>query len=439
MMKGKRFSAMALAGVMAVSASFCSAAEVKADDEKVGIRFYNIWPKNEEDPQVVEQYKMYEEFQAENPDIELENIADAHEAWATKIKTMMAANDLPEIFISQPSDFAVYADSGVYYDFTDDLEADPEWRDSFVSGSLDILAKDGRVYGIPHTGYVEGVYYNQELFDQCGLTYPETYDDLVECVKVFVENDIVPFAVGAKDGWPVSMYTQYLMDREAGYDYFAKACEDESTTMDTPEYIRAFEKFMELAELGAFSEGASGASQQDSISLFTQGKAAMMVDGDWDMGTFLQADNGEFGKKVRFANFPSIPDGKGVQDALCVGFGKSFCISNSASDEQKEAALRFIKYMNCTEASTRLLEEGGGQHANKIADVNEDKVSELLNCVTEYAGSTSQTWAAYGEFITPGFYDEMNKIGQKMLLNAISAEDAVKELEKARLEFQINQ
>ncbi|MDR1948172.1 MAG: extracellular solute-binding protein [Spirochaetaceae bacterium] len=408
---------------------------------KTRLRYYNMWPNNESDtpdPRIVEYNKMYDEFRTANPDIELEIIADAHEAWATKVKTMMTANDLTEVFISQPSDCMVYADSGVYYDFTNDLNADPAWKNSFTAGSLETMSKNGHVYGISHEGYVEGVFYNQAIFDRYGLTYPKTWEELVNCVKTFKANGVVSFAVGAKDGWPVSMTTQFLMDREGGYALFERGCADRSVSMNAPDYVRAFEKFLELVNLGAFSDGVLGASQNDAEDMFMQGRAAMIINGSWMVGDIDAFQGGSFAKNIHFGNFPAVSGGKGVQDALCAGYGKAFCMPAKISGKQREAGLKFIKFMNNPTASKRFLENVGVLFASKPSGIDMNKVSPLMKEVVDLSGSVRQTWMAYGELITPGFYDEMNKIGQQILLKAVSATQAAEMLERARIEFQIN-
>jgi raffinose/stachyose/melibiose transport system substrate-binding protein len=412
-------------------------AQEAGSNGKVKIRYYNLWPPSEIG-ETKEYYKMYDEFQAAYPDVELEVIADAHEAWATKIKTMMTANDLPEVFISQPSDFSVYVDSGVYYDFTEDLNADPEWKNSFLAGSLDTMSKNGRVYGISWSGYVEGVFYNQKLFDQFGLSFPKTYDELANCAKTFKADGITSFAVGAKDGWPVTMATQFLLDREAGYEFFERSCVDKSVSMAAPEYTKAAEKILELVNLGAFSEGILGATQSDAENMFLQGKAAMIITGSWFVDTINDFEGSEFAKNVHFGNFPAVGGGKGVQDALCAGFGKAFCIGSKTPEKQREAALRFIKFMCNPKTSTRLLENANIITAQRPSSLDPNKISPLLKEVTDLSGSVHQTWMAYGELITPGFYDEMNKLGQQLLLKAVTAQEAVNMLERARLEFQIN-
>ena len=452
----KRFATLLLALTLVISVAACGskpastdgsksvsdnatvhAQKTEAPKEKIKIRFYNLWPKNDDDPGSRSYYKMYAIFKKAHPEVDLELMEDAHEAWATKIKTMMTANDLPEVYVSQPSDFSVFADSGVYYDLTDSVNEDKEWKDSFIAGALNTLAIDGRVYGIPISSYVEGVFYNDELFNKFNLAYPQNYEDLKNVVKVFAENGIAAFAVGAKDGWPVTMTTHFLMDREAGFQYFEDSKTQKENTFDNPMYINAFSKYLELAKMGAFPKGVAGASFDDSKMLFAQGKAAMMIDGNWDIGWFDQQDNGNFGKKVKFANFPAIEGGKGVQDAICVGFGKSLCISQIADEDQKKAGIELIKTLTNKDAAKIYLEEGGFTCGTKVENPDNSKVSPLMVQVNEVVSKSSQTWAAYGECITPGFYDEMNKIGQLVILNSITAEEAAKKMEKARLEFQL--
>ena len=408
--------------------------ETANQDEKIKITLYSLdW----EDSLKVIVEDAYKEFREANPNVELEVMYDSHEAWATKVKTMMAGDGLPDMFVSQPSDLSVYAEYGAYADLTSYIDADQEWKDGFISGALNTMAVGDKIYGVPFGGYIEGVYYNTELFEKYNLEYPKTYAELVEVVKVFAANDVVSFAVGAKDGWPVTMTTHFLMDREAGYDYFKASMTDKEKTFENPMYVKAFDKMLELQKLGAFSKGVAGASHDDAITMFKQGKAAMFVDGNWEVGGFKEHEDGEFIKKVKFANFPTVADGQGVQNAACNGFGKSYCINNNISDAKKEACIKLFKIITSNKFADRYLEEAGYICGNKATGVDESKIDPIMVDVNNVVSQADQTWPAYGEFITPGFYDEMNKVGQQLLLGQITAEDAAKQMEKARLEYQL--
>lgn len=439
----KKFLALVLALALVLSLAACGSDKEPAGDKdettsgKVKLTVYTCFPTAEPQGALVD--KQIAAFEEANQDIEVEHVADAHEAWATKLKTMIVGNNLPEVFISQPSDLSVYAESGAYMDLTDMVEADPEWKDSFVAGTLNTMQYDNRIYGIPTSCYIEGVFYNQAIFDQCGLTFPATYEELLNCIKVFKENNIVPFLVGGKDLWPVSMYTQFFMDRQAGYDVFSQSCSDEGISINTPEVVKGLTKFQEVIEMGGFSESALTSGEADIETLFLQGKAAMMVNGSWFAGQLSNPEYAEFAENVHFANFPGFEDGEGIQNAGCYGTGKSYCISSRCDEAQTEAALRLIKFLCSTEAADQHMEEIGQLTANKTSDdLDTSKVQRCLIEGMAFSSESDLTWPAYGELITPGYYDEMNKLGQRLLGGEITAQEMADALERARLDFQIN-
>ena len=248
--------------------------------------------------------KLYDEFQAKYSHIKLEVLEDQHETWTTKIKTMMASKDVTEVFITQPGDFTVFRNSGIYYDFTDALNSGSEWKNSLYEDAFASWTVDGRIYGIPLEGYVEGIYCNMELFRKYNVEIPKTFEELKNVVKVFAQNGVASFAVGAKDGWPIVMITNYLMDREAGLDFFVKSISNKEMTWNNEEYLNANKKFLELVNLGAFSKGVAAHSYGDALAQFIRGEAAMMVNGTWAIPSML-ADPEFSQKEIVFVNFPS--------------------------------------------------------------------------------------------------------------------------------------
>ena len=61
---------------------------------------------------------------------------------------------------------------------------------------------DGNMYVFPYAGdeYVLW-YYNKALFAENNLEVPTTYDELLNCIKVFNDNGIVPLAIFGQEGW----------------------------------------------------------------------------------------------------------------------------------------------------------------------------------------------------------------------------------------------
>ena len=77
------------------------------------------------------------------------------------------------------------------------------------------------------------------MFDENGLEYPKTWDELLNVVDTFVAAGIIPFATAGKDAWPISIQSHYLMDREMGFDYFYDSLKSgkRENTWDNPGYI----------------------------------------------------------------------------------------------------------------------------------------------------------------------------------------------------------
>ena len=395
--------------------------------------------KSDDDLRSLSFFERYDEFRALYPEVELEILTDGHDAWQTKMKTLLASGEVPDVFALQPATLNVFHESGLFYDMAPYLAEHQDYKEGLLPGAAESMSIGDAVYGVPINSYSEGVYYNKEILENNGLVFPKTFDELLNCCEVLSKNGITPIAVGAKDGWPITIITQFLFDREAGYDYFQKAITDEAATMNTPEYKKAFEDFIALRDAGAFSESALGTSELEARSLFMQERAVFYMTGSWDVSVFdAETDNG-FNEKVAFANFPVINGGRGDQGAACVGFGTSLCVSNKLEGKELEYALKFVEFCTNTEAASKYMNDANAMIGSKPVDTDSTKVSDLFTMVNEVSGSATQTWAAYGDMVTPAFYQAIDTIGQKVLLGNVTAEQCVEELESARIQFQINQ
>ena len=59
---------------------------------------------------------------------------------------------------------------------------------------------DGKLVAIPQEVVAYGLFVNKDMFDQCGLSLPETPEEFLECCRVFKENG-VETPVGANRWW----------------------------------------------------------------------------------------------------------------------------------------------------------------------------------------------------------------------------------------------
>ncbi|MFA9380093.1 MAG: extracellular solute-binding protein [Acetanaerobacterium sp.] len=110
--------------------------------------------------------------------------ATENEAYKTKIKTAIAANEAPDVFFSWGGGFAKpFAEAGALLPL-DEYLADGT-KDRMLPGTADNKTYDGKTYGFPFIMWVGTLFFNQEMFETNGLTLPSTNDELLAAVAGF--------------------------------------------------------------------------------------------------------------------------------------------------------------------------------------------------------------------------------------------------------------
>ena len=109
-----------------------------------------------------------------------ESLSD-ESAYLERLRTSMAAGNQPEIFIEYGgSRIQDYVNAGVLLNLQPYLDADPAWRDSFLSGIFDNWIFPGRpgVYGVPCQFYAIFLFYNKSMLRELGFNNPPaTFDE----------------------------------------------------------------------------------------------------------------------------------------------------------------------------------------------------------------------------------------------------------------------
>ena len=113
------------------------------------------------------------------------------------------------------------------------------WGDIFLPGPMAVYKHEGKIYGVPWTFGMVGLWYNKALFEKAGITEtPKTWSDFLGVVKTLKDAGITPIALGEKDKWPGHFWWSYLAVRNAGQDGFMKAYTREGAFTDAP-FVKA--------------------------------------------------------------------------------------------------------------------------------------------------------------------------------------------------------
>ncbi|HEY8391315.1 MAG TPA: extracellular solute-binding protein [Capillibacterium sp.] len=327
-----------------------------------------IWGRDlpDDDPSHAYIKALLDGFKKKNPDIEVEYIALGDPGLMDKTKVVMAAGkDLPDIFQSWGgSTMGGYADAGRLLDLTAELKDIPG-----SAAARDAMTWKGKIYGVAPFFAIAGIFYNERIFKENGLTPPETIADLEKIADTLLAKGIQPFACGARDKWPVLALYMYLVDRIGGMEAFNNA-QARKGRFDAEPFVEAAKIYQEWAKRGYFGKTPLGESYDDAQQSMYTGRAAMHVTGSWMCAQY--ADPSLTKEPIAFAAFPILPGGKGKATDMMGQTDIGFAATIAAKDK-KDAVVRFMKYAMSVEACSaepgRICSVPGVQAPNRITEM----------------------------------------------------------------------
>lgn len=239
-----------------------------------------------------------------------------------------------------------------------------------IPSMLDLLGRTDEALPIlPMYNYSMGLIYRTDLLENADLAAkfekatgkklaaPATLDDYVAVAKFMkVEGGVNGAAMQGQRGDPNSMeFSNYLF--AAGGDYFGK---DRAVVLNSAEGKHALTLYKDMIE-NAAQTGALSATLDDTLRLMCAGESFSMVTYWWMLP---QLDNAEACPKVAGKVAISVmPGGHGESGGW--GWG----IPKNVPDEQKEAAWKFISWVQSKDVSVKRALQG---HAPVRSDVFTD-------------------------------------------------------------------
>ena len=300
-MKGKYIATSICAGLMMSSAAFADTTvrmlHIETDSNVLG-----VW--NE----------IAQEFEAQNPGIEVKIEFLENEAFKAKLPTLLQSRQRPDVFYSWGGgNFQVRAEAGLLEDMADYSKG---MQANLSDAGMNAFKYQDHQYGVPYMVSQVGFWYNKALFAKAGIKAEEikTWDDFLTAVEKLKQADITPIAVGGADKWPMHFYWSYLAMRAGGQQGFESAMRDEGDAFASEPFVRAGEELKRLAALKPFQSGFMAAGYGEAAGLFGDHKAAMHLMGDWDYNYQAQqsiSGKGVEDKDLGWLNFPALADASG--------------------------------------------------------------------------------------------------------------------------------
>ena len=280
-------------------------------------------------------------FEKEHPDIKIvmDVPTQTYEEYYTILKTrvMGGGEDLDVFAVHPDANLKLYAKNGTLTPITD-LPVMPKLN----TGLLDAGKVDGTLYAVPQAMNLEGMIYNKKMFRDNGLEMPKTWDDFINCCKTFQAKGIAPISIGVGDKFPPVWLLIQFLDEARDWDWFKG--------IDTGDLLYTDEVFKEV--LGGIQEmrpyfisGFEGTSYDQSITLFANEQAPMLVCGTWVVGQLASLN-----PNLEYSNFTiPYPNDK---YATRPNLNPAQCFGIYSDTKVMDEAKLFLNFLCDTEAMT---------------------------------------------------------------------------------------
>jgi len=344
------------------------------------------WHNASTDPGKTAFQKVATDFHAAHPNVTISVQPIQNETIKTKIQVALQGTP-PDIFQQWGGGAeAIQAQSGKLADLT---QLTSSWIGD-LGKSASGWSNGGKQLGVPYDYHVVGFWYRTDLFAKAGISSPPaTMTDLLADITKLKAAGITPMTVGGKDKWPDAFYWENFVLKECPKDTITAGIAAAKFT--DPCFVKAGDDLKTLLDAKPFNTGFLATPAQQgagsSAGLVANGKAAMELQGDWEIPTIiglLPADQqstveGEMG----FFPFPSITGGNGEPGAA-LGGGDGFSCSTKAPD----ACAAFLQYLTSAPIEEQLVKANGisipsnGGATSAITDPTLQKVLTYLQGVS---------------------------------------------------------
>ena len=170
----KRIVSVMLCAAMGVSLfTGACVVEAKADGKDKIV----VWMKKDLTDVANNMFKERCEQFAEENDVDVEVEVIAYEDFYTKWAAAIESGNLPDLSYFGYQEMGQYYSQGILEDMTDVYNEINDVTPFEESLAPAVTSEDGVVYGIPGWASVQVLYYRTDMFEEAGLSAPETWDD----------------------------------------------------------------------------------------------------------------------------------------------------------------------------------------------------------------------------------------------------------------------
>lgn len=274
--------------------------------------------------------------------IEYVAVAGGNAEFLTEIRTLAAADEMPDIYWNSAPFVDEFIIDGLALNIQEYVDRDilpiaDEYFSSFFSDARYPNKETDDMYSFPLNFVTTILYYNANLFAEAGLDYPAegwTWEDFLaaaQALTVDKDGDGVTDQYGLWTRGRYAAIEPWVYQNNGNYfNADRTAFEPDAAAVEALEFLYALVNEYGVAPVPAELEGLS------DRQIFGTGLAAMWVDGDFQMPSLVQ-------ENYEGLEFGIAPIPRGPQWEQDLAFAWSNLLTISADTEHPEEAWEFVK------------------------------------------------------------------------------------------------
>lgn len=240
------------------------------------------------------------QIQEDFPNVSISVEAYPDEQFYSILNTRLSTGNGPDFFSVQPylagpNGVQKLADAG-YMEPLNDLSIIQNASEEQTAP----MSSDGNVYSLSRFEMILCTYYNEDLFAQYHLSVPTNWQEFLDCCAVLKSNGIQPLISGNKDSF-VLQFGIYQIAASQVYaknpDYNAQLYTGETRFTNPGTWDEAIRRYLLLYDEGYVQPHSLKIGQAEALERFADGEAAMMMGGNFNDNTILDAIDGRFSLK----------------------------------------------------------------------------------------------------------------------------------------------
>ena len=361
--------------------------------------------------------------------------ATSDETFKTRVVTDFETGSEPDVlFFFNGADANSFIEAGKVVSI-DEIRAEyPDYASNMNDELITSSLVDDKKYAVPVNGFWEAMFVNTEVLEAAGVEMPGADYTMemfkADCQKI-KDAGYAPIAAALGNiphyWWEFAIFN---------HNTPANHLDIPASVEDAQSWIDGMNDIKELYELGYFPENTLSATDDETFAMFTEGKAAFLIDGSWKVGGIVAACQSDpedpttlDAEKLDNFDVTYVP-GNGDRKAtdLIGGLSMGYYITKKAWDDpaKREAAVSFVSYMTSDEVVPVFAQHTASALKNAPA-VDESQFNALqVKSMEMMSGVTSLTGAVQDIFqgdCRVSTFDGMPEI----VTGKVDAVDAVEE------------